>query len=78
MVEGVSFMIGVWLRATFEDGQKENTLSKIGHGYLMITYESIEISEFCPSSQYSCIRQILAICNRVYVVIIVLQMSSML
>ena len=45
------FRISFWFRAAFEDGEEENTLSKMGHGHLMISSEFIEMSEFCPSSQ---------------------------
>ena len=58
-------------KAVDEDVQEENTLSKMGHGHLMISYESIEISKFCSSSQYSWVHQILVICNKMHVVITV-------
>ena len=44
MVQGVSYRTNFWFRDAFEDGQEENTMPKIGHGQLMISYESIEIS----------------------------------
>ena len=37
-------------RYAFEDGEEEDTLSKMGQGHMMISSEPIEISEFCPSS----------------------------
>ena len=51
MVQEVSFRISFWFRIAFEDGKEENTLTKTGHSYLMISNESIEMSELCPSSQ---------------------------
>jgi len=46
----VSFRINFWFRTVFEDGEEENSLSKMGHGHLIISSESIEIFDFCPSS----------------------------
>ena len=69
MIQVMSFRISFWLRAAFEDVQEENTLSKMGQGHLMMSYESIEISEFCPSNHYSWVQQILVVYNRVHVVI---------
>ena len=43
MVQRVPFRISFWFKAAFEDGQEENNLFKMGHGHLMISYESIEI-----------------------------------
>ncbi|KAH1161591.1 hypothetical protein GYH30_000468 [Glycine max] len=43
----------------------------MGHGHLMISCESIEIFKFYPFNKYSWIHQILVVCNRVHVVIIV-------
>jgi len=41
VVQEISFRISFWFRTTFEDREKENTLSKMGHGHLMISNESI-------------------------------------
>ena len=51
VVQGVPFRESFWFRATFKDGKKENTLSIVVQGDLMISSESIELSKLCPSNK---------------------------
>jgi len=51
MVQGVPFRKSFWFRASFEDGEEENTLFIVGQDDLMISSEPIELSKFRPSSK---------------------------
>jgi len=41
VIQGVLFRVSFWFRPAFEDGEEENTLSKMGQGHLMIFSELI-------------------------------------
>ena len=43
--------VSFWFEGAFEDDEEENTLCIVGQGHLMISSESIELSEFCSSSK---------------------------
>jgi len=58
VVQRVLFRTSFWFIVPFKNGKEENTLPKMGHDYLIIYSEFIEIFEFCSSSQYSWIHQI--------------------
>jgi len=49
VVQGVPLRVSFWFRDAFEDGEEENTLSKVGQDHLMISNEPIELFGFCPS-----------------------------
>jgi len=51
VVQRVSFRKSFWFRAVFEESKKENTISIVGQGDMMIFSEPIELSKFRPSSK---------------------------